>query len=201
MEHETISRHRTKVAALRGWKRAKAEAETWYETDEHATLLYYVDPETCVTSFFREDDYAVCSVNLVGECQLCQQRERPCYDRYADGRCRRLAYAAKGPWRVYALIDPRDGRTRYIGSTEKSLPKRLSGHLSAREGARGAWIDDLLASGLKPVIREITQFGTWLEALTHEYQLINSLAALTNGQKTHSAVTRAIETTATDNTN
>jgi hypothetical protein len=61
---------------------------------------------------------------------------------------------------IYALLDPRDQRARYIGQTTKTLPKRLSAHLSEarRERARSyrvRWIQSLLSHGVEPSIREL----------------------------------------------
>lgn len=63
------------------------------------------------------------------------------------------------PWWIYVLIDPRDGRVRYVGKTER--PKnRLASHLSPsrfrqQENHRTAWIGSLLRSGLKPIFKLI----------------------------------------------
>jgi hypothetical protein len=59
---------------------------------------------------------------------------------------------------VYALVDPRDDRVRYIGATTKTLKVRLYGHLKGPTAKRvKAWIDDLAASGLVPRIEPVTE--------------------------------------------
>lgn len=58
---------------------------------------------------------------------------------------------------VYALIDPRDGATRYIGQTTRSLPIRLAGHLSTPAMSIAAWILELKAAGIKPAIAPLHQ--------------------------------------------
>lgn len=67
---------------------------------------------------------------------------------------------------VYALIDPRDGKPRYIGQTKRPLAERLSGHLgSTRTQPRvRAWVAELRAAGLRPRIiplREGVAMGSW----------------------------------------
>ena len=58
------------------------------------------------------------------------------------------------PWVIYALSDPRDGRTRYIGITFRAR-QRMNEHLSkARKGGRthrDCWIRSLLRAGVAPV--------------------------------------------------
>jgi hypothetical protein len=57
---------------------------------------------------------------------------------------------------IYKLIDPRTNSIKYIGSTHKSLKRRLSDHLSdARRGQKNYrcnWIRCLLLEGLYPSI-------------------------------------------------
>ena len=56
-----------------------------------------------------------------------------------------------GTGTVYGLRDPRDGVTRYIGATTKTLTARLSGHLSGKAAPRvRAWVAELRAAGLRP---------------------------------------------------
>lgn len=184
---ELLSRHRTKAATLRAWKREQKEADFLYDEEWHHVECYYWDENTGATGWFKADEYMIYPADQFGECETCQHRQRSCHERYADGRCKRIARAAKGPWRVYALVDPTDGRTRYIGSTEKPLQKRLTQHVCTRQGARGAWIAALRKQGLRPGIIEVARFDTWAQALRHEYHLINTLPDLTNGQKTHRA--------------
>ena len=180
-----FSQHRTKAAALRGWKSGKREANWLYEDEWHFVECCFWDEKIGSTGWFKEDDYFVYSVDQIGECEICQQRERPCYGRYADGRCKNIVNAAKGPWRVYALVDPVDERTRYIGSTERPLQTRLVQHICSSTGVKGRWIADLIEKGLKPIVKQVAEFSTWKEALQHEYHLINTLPDLINRQKTH----------------
>lgn len=63
--------------------------------------------------------------------------------------------AAQGT--VYALIDPRDGATRYIGQTTKTLPARLSGHMASPAPNVAAWIAELRAAGAVPAIAPLHQ--------------------------------------------
>lgn len=71
------------------------------------------------------------------------------------------------PTRIYGLVDPRDGRTRYVGKTVCRLQRRLNGHLQwAREHPRAChspWIMELAALGLKPqiVLLEEVAVGTF----------------------------------------
>jgi hypothetical protein len=58
---------------------------------------------------------------------------------------------------VYALIDPRDGVTRYIGQTTKALPTRLAGHLSSPAPNVATWIGELKAAGVVPAIAPLHQ--------------------------------------------
>lgn len=60
---------------------------------------------------------------------------------------------------IYALIDPRDGRVRYVGRTVNSLVRRLREHLyqSKRDKfkhlPRVGWLSELALVGLKPTIQ------------------------------------------------
>ncbi len=59
-------------------------------------------------------------------------------------------------YRIYALLDPRDNRVRYVGLTGTPLHVRMFFHLqSARHGERGpkaTWIRELLELRLEPQI-------------------------------------------------
>lgn len=57
---------------------------------------------------------------------------------------------------VYLLVDPTDGRVRYIGCTKKNTKDRLTQHITkAKEAAspksKELWILGLLKVGLKPI--------------------------------------------------
>lgn len=58
-------------------------------------------------------------------------------------------------YRVYALVDPRTGGIRYVGSTAKQLAHRLTDHISSKHGKapRHRWIKELHGLGLRPEIR------------------------------------------------
>lgn len=58
---------------------------------------------------------------------------------------------------VYALIDPRDGTTRYIGQTTRPLPTRLSGHISNPAACIASWVTELKAASLRPAIAPLHQ--------------------------------------------
>jgi hypothetical protein len=70
---------------------------------------------------------------------------------------------------IYGLVDPFDGRVRYVGKTESRLHRRLQGHLQhARKRARiscSEWVLNLLAQGLRPEITliETVEIETWVE--------------------------------------
>ena len=57
---------------------------------------------------------------------------------------------------VYTLTDPRDGRIRYIGKTEKNILDRLAGHLASPSNpAMRVWLNALALQGLTPHINAI----------------------------------------------
>lgn len=57
---------------------------------------------------------------------------------------------------IYALDDPRDGSTRYIGKTTQDPLDRLAGHLAtATNPAMRVWINALGAQGLLPHMRSL----------------------------------------------
>jgi hypothetical protein len=58
---------------------------------------------------------------------------------------------------IYALIDPRDQKIRYIGKTEKPILARLAGHLATPTNpAMRVWINALSLQGLTPRIESVT---------------------------------------------
>lgn len=61
---------------------------------------------------------------------------------------------------IYGLVDPRDGRLRYVGQTIKSVPRRLFGHLLDydKPTRKGRWIAELKSLGLNP---QIVAIGTY----------------------------------------
>jgi hypothetical protein len=57
---------------------------------------------------------------------------------------------------IYALIDPRDGKIRYIGKTVQPILTRLAGHLAnPTNPAMRVWITGLTAAGLAPRIEAV----------------------------------------------
>lgn len=65
--------------------------------------------------------------------------------------------------RIYALIDPRDGRVRYVGKTVKTAQERLKDHLWSRPKSIKRplyrWITELLASHVFPQIVVLQEVG------------------------------------------
>jgi hypothetical protein len=59
--------------------------------------------------------------------------------------------------RIYALIDPRDEKIRYVGKTRKTLDERLLGHQRVTRTHRGAWIAQLQYCGFLPRIELICE--------------------------------------------
>lgn len=59
-----------------------------------------------------------------------------------------------GAWLIYALLDPRDLRVRYVGMTRSSLDERLAGHRKQPTNkAMRRWFRDLTEAGKEPVAR------------------------------------------------
>ncbi|WP_331763223.1 hypothetical protein OG571_47690 (plasmid) [Streptomyces sp. NBC_01369] len=58
---------------------------------------------------------------------------------------------------VYALIDPRDGVTRYIGQTSQTPAARLAGHLSSPAACVSAWFAEMKTAGVQPAIVPLHQ--------------------------------------------
>lgn len=56
--------------------------------------------------------------------------------------------------RIYGLVDPRDGRVRYVGKTKKELEARLAEHrnFDTKSDAKTAWVVGLRKLGLAPTI-------------------------------------------------
>lgn len=94
-------------------------------------------------------------------------------------------------WKVYGILDPRDGRIRYVGCTKQRwLSNRLANHLnSARlptqkgyESKRSSWLREILGAGLRPTIALLVTADTkeeglriekeWIEKFGYE-QLVN----------------------------
>lgn len=78
-----------------------------------------------------------------------------------------------GPWAVYVLVDPRDGRTFYAGCTTN--PKnRAAGHRSDPHSAARAKVLEIHASGNKCIMRVLSWYDDKAEALVHEDSIIAS---------------------------
>jgi hypothetical protein len=78
---------------------------------------------------------------------------------------------------VYALIDPRDGKLRYVGQTTKTLPQRLKGHLSRPAWRVEEWIAGLRTVGLSPQIAALREDVPADELLTAEGEEITRILA------------------------
>lgn len=67
---------------------------------------------------------------------------------------------------VYALVDPRDGKIRYIGKTTQPILNRLAGHLAQPTNpAMRVWINSLSLQGFTPLIETVsTPAATALDA-------------------------------------
>lgn len=89
---------------------------------------------------------------------------------------------------IYALVDPRDGRTRYIGKTVRQARQRLREHIAAKfmrgESNKERWVRILLRLGLKPqllIVQTCTSAAALAEAERgHIARLLAGGAALTN---------------------
>jgi hypothetical protein len=74
---------------------------------------------------------------------------------------------------VYALIDPRDGVTRYIGQTKKQpFTERLSGAYAPRVRA---WLSELRGAGLAPLMLAVREGVATAELLTAEREEITCI--------------------------
>ena len=66
---------------------------------------------------------------------------------------------------VYGLCDPRTNELRYVGCTAQPLITRLAGHCTPKAAwidgnlPKYTWVQELIASGLKPEIFEIETVG------------------------------------------
>ena len=57
---------------------------------------------------------------------------------------------------IYSLIDPDTLEVKYVGRTERTLPRRLASHLTGRENVQKLkWINKLRDKGKIPVIKEL----------------------------------------------
>lgn len=73
---------------------------------------------------------------------------------------------------IYALVDPRDGRVRYVGKTSQTMRRRLKAHmLAAAKGQRrewsARWVASVMRSGMEPkavVLQVVQPGGSWIGA-------------------------------------
>ena len=87
---------------------------------------------------------------------------------------RAMSYRNQEVWHVYGLVDPRDGATRYIGSSFNPSA-RLSVHLSAPASNIRDWLDALRAVDLIPAVQILASFHDRDAARAHEGFLIAAL--------------------------
>lgn len=77
-----------------------------------------------------------------------------------------------GEHHVYALIDPRNGKVRYIGFTF-NCTQRLGSHRSTNSTKPiGQWMDELAADGVEPVFAVLETVVGCTNARNRESQLI-----------------------------
>lgn len=88
---------------------------------------------------------------------------------------------------VYGLVDPRDGRVRYVGSSKRPAIRYRS-HLSGGDKCTGEWVAELKALGLRPDLRLLTDPVTdWAR---HESKAIRSYPDLLNRTSTVGGTTK-----------
>jgi hypothetical protein len=70
-----------------------------------------------------------------------------------------------GERRIYALVDPRDERVRYVGVTRRTLASRVEKHIEKPTNAEmGAWFAELKKAALAPEPRELERPTAWASA-------------------------------------
>lgn len=91
------------------------------------------------------------------------------------------------PVSIYGLIDPRDGKIRYVGKTIQRLDYRLQQHVwtSTRRPSKrivAGWITELAGWGLRPsiILLEEVEPDQWREAERRWGKKIQAQNALTN---------------------
>lgn len=80
-------------------------------------------------------------------------------------------------YKIYGLIDPRDGELRYVGATEHSIVDRLNCHCYGQESTgithKCYWIQEVLReTGRAPCIMILGEFGSRKDMYGNEKQLI-----------------------------
>jgi len=83
---------------------------------------------------------------------------------------------------IYALIDPRDGRVRYIGKTVRTAHRRLRRHLARcylyeTSTHKNRWLRQLLALGLEPRIEILEEHQSAAELCASEQRCIAAYLA------------------------
>src|SRR5260370_13957843 len=93
----------------------------------------------------------------------------------------------KNSYQIYALIDPRDQATRYVGISKDALA-RLAQHMNEIENPKRAWLFDLKRQGLQPNIEILETVTSDQDVISlalerEEYWMqsfLNAVARLTN---------------------
>jgi hypothetical protein len=83
---------------------------------------------------------------------------------------------------IYALMDPRDKRVRYVGKADNPR-RRLHRHLSSRAKChRTHWLTQLKDAGLKPILNILREvpYAEWTYWEQYFIQLYRETSALTN---------------------
>lgn len=107
--------------------------------------------------------------------------------------CGGLGVTGQGKVVIYALCDPRDGRVRYVGKTDNP-ERRLDHHIGTRSGrcARGKWLRDLHAAGLRPVLVVLQDVEEakwqhaerrWIRRMALRFTLVNAIKGGGGGSK------------------
>jgi len=79
---------------------------------------------------------------------------------------------------VYGLIDPRDGRFRYVGITEQSLERRVGDHMEQcpfDDTPRSLWLRQLRDDGLSPMPTTLRHAADREAAMVAEFSIICAL--------------------------
>jgi len=106
------------------------------------------------------------------------------------------------PVSIYVLEDPEDGSIFYVGKTESKLAVRLRGHICdalAGRHAGSAEIQKIIASGSRPIIREIAVVAAGEDWVTVErkwiahYRTIGKITNRSDGGQGVSGVLRSAE--------
>lgn len=80
---------------------------------------------------------------------------------------------------VFALIDPRDRRIRFVGSTKNRPGQRLSAHATGHHARTRAWASELRNLSLRPVIEILTTNGSEDEYISQLKPDLNGIPSKT----------------------